>query len=401
MLYHYIASDSSGKMEEGDMDADSLQGILRSLATKGLKPISVQAQGDAKKGFNLFSGKINLSDRIFLTKYLALMLKVGTDLLSAVNILIADFEKPVMKNLLLEIRDNLTKGQPFNQVFAKHPKYFSPVFINMVKAAEASGNLEKTFEDLSISLQRDGELQGRIKAAMIYPLIILVASVGIFLFLTIFALPKISEVFAQGDLKPPTFSRIVFGIGDFVNDNLLVLAISIIFTAVSNWIFFRKTAVGKLAWARLMNWLPIVKNLYRDIAVQRFASTLSSLMKAGLPIIQAINITADVVGSYQFKKALNRIAEEGLAKGLTVGNAFKREAVFPGVVTNLIAISEKSGHLAELLDTLAEFYATRIDSNVKVMISILEPALLLVMGLMVGSIALAIIIPIYQLTSNF
>jgi type II secretory pathway component PulF len=150
-----------------------------------------------------------------------------------------------------------------------------------------------------------------------------------------------------------------------------------------------------------MSRTPVLKNLYRDLAIQRFSSTFSSLMKAGLPIIQAINITAEVVGAYQFKDALNRIAEEGLAKGLTIGDAFRRETIFPRVVTNLVAISEKAGHLEELLDTLAEFYSSRIDNNVKALISILEPALLLLMGVMVGSIALSIIIPIYQLTSQF
>ena len=401
MLYHYIASDVNGKLSEAEMDADSLPGVLRALSSKGLRPISVQSYKDTQKGFHLFSGRITLTDKIFLTKYLALMLRVGTDLLSAINILIADFEKPVMRNLLLEIRENLTKGQPFNHIFSKYPRSFSPVFVNMIKAAEASGNLQKTFEDLSVSLQRDGELRSRIRAAMIYPMIILAASFSIFLFLVTFALPKISTVFTTGGVQPPTFSRVVFGVGNFVNSNLMILMISLVVLAVSLWLFLFKTVIGKQVAANIMSRTPVLKNLYRDLAIQRFSSTFSSLMKAGLPIIQAFNITADVVGAYQFKDALNRIAEEGLAKGLTIGDAFRRETIFPRVVTNLVAISEKAGHLEELLDTLAEFYSSRIDNNVKALISILEPALLLMMGIMVGSIALSIIIPIYQLTSQF
>lgn len=401
MLYHYIASDVNGKLSEAEMDADSLAGVLRELSSKGLRPISIQSYKEAQKGFHIFSGRITLTDKIFLTKYLALMLRVGTDLLSAINILIADFEKPVMRSLLLEVRDNLTRGQPFNHVFAKYPRAFSPVFINMVKAAEASGNLQKTFEDLSVSLQRDGELRGRIRAAMIYPAIILVASFSIFIFLTTFALPKISVVFTQGGIKPPTFSRVVFAVGSFVNENLLVLLISMAVLAIGLWLFFGKTAIGRQVADNIFSRMPVLKNLYRDLAIQRFSSTFSSLMKAGLPIIQAMNITADVVGAYQFKQALNRIAEEGLAKGITIGDAFRRETIFPRVVTNLVAISEKAGHLEELLDTLAVFYSSRIDSNIKALISILEPALLLFMGIMVGSIALSIIIPIYQLTAQF
>jgi len=240
MLYHYIASDHDGKLSEAEMDADSLAGVLRALSSKGLRPISVQSYKDTQKGFHLFGGRITLTDKIFLTKYLALMLRVGTDLLSAINILIADFEKPVMRSLLLEIRENLTKGQPFNHIFAKYPHAFSPVFVNMVKAAEASGNLQKTFEDLSVSLQRDGELRSKIRAAMIYPAIVLFASTSIFLFLVTFALPKISTVFTQGGIEPPTFSRIVFAVGNFVNANLVVLLVSVVVLVVSLWLFLSR-----------------------------------------------------------------------------------------------------------------------------------------------------------------
>jgi len=400
MLYHYVASDQVGKLYESDVDAQNLDGVLKILASKGLRPINIQSLKDAA-GIIIFKGRINLTDKIFLTKYLALMLKVGTDLLSAINILIADFDKPVMRSLLIEVRENLMRGQAFNQVFAKYPKYFSSVFVNMVKAAEASGNLQETFENLSVSLQRDGELQGRIRAALIYPIIILVMSVGVFVFLSIFAIPKISAVFREGGIKVPGYSKIVFAVGDFISGNILALGIGFIIFLILFWIFFFKTRVGKQIMDNFLSSLPVVKNLYRDIAIQRFASTFSSLMKAGLPIIQATHITADVVVNKRFKDSLYRIADEGLAKGVTIGDAFRREAIFPRVVTNLIAISEKAGHLEELLDTLADFYTSRIDGSVKALISVIEPVLLIGMGGMVGLMAVSIVVPIYQLTSAF
>lgn len=400
MLYHYVASDAVGKLYESDIDAQNLDGVLKTLAANGLRPINIQSLKDSK-GIIIFKGSVNLTDKIFLTKYLSLMLKVGTDLLSAINILIADFEKPIMRTLLIEVRENLMRGQAFNQVFSRYPKYFSPVFVNMVKAAEASGNLQKTFEDLSLSLQRDGELKSRIRAALIYPIIILVASVTVFVFLSTFAVPKISAVFKDSGIQVPGFSKIVFAVGDFINANVVSLGIGFAVFAIAFWIFFFKTKPGKQMFDNFLSSLPVVKNLYRDIAIQRFASTFSSLMKAGLPIIQATHITADVVVNKRFKDALYRIADDGLAKGITIGDAFRREAIFPRVVTNLIAISEKAGHLEELLDTLADFYTSRIDASVKVLISVLEPILLLGMGGMVGLIAVSIIIPIYQLTSVF
>ncbi len=402
MLYHYLAATAEGKILEADLDADDLSQVLQFLAGKELRPVSVkpvkQAQGSA---WNIFASGINTGDKVFLTKYLSLMLKVGTDLLAAIGILIEDFDKPAMKNLLLEVRENLTKGRPFHEAFAAHPREFSGVFVNLVRAAEASGNLQQTFEDMSKSLERDAELQSRTRSALIYPVILLCVSILVFLFLVTFALPKIAKVFLESGVQPPTFSRIVFAIGLFVNDYIWVIGLVLLVTVIPSLYFFLKNPVGRKMASRIASRLPLVHKLYRDMAVQRFASTFSSLLKAGLPIMQATQITADVVGAEEFRLSLIRIADEGLAKGLTIGDAFRREAVFPRVVTNLVAISEKAGHLQEVLETLAEFYAANVDSNVRALVAVLEPLLLIFMGLLVGSIAVAIIVPIYQLSSQF
>ena len=165
-----------------------------------------------KNVFTFFFRKITLTDKVFLCKYLSLMLRVGTDLLSAINILIADFEKPAMRNFLLEIRENLNKGQPFYKAFESNGKYFSTTFINLVKAGEKSGNLQQTFDDLSISLIREAELRSKVRSALIYPFILLGASLVIVVFLVTFAIPRIGKVFIESGINPPFFSKIVFGV---------------------------------------------------------------------------------------------------------------------------------------------------------------------------------------------
>ncbi|MBI3589448.1 MAG: type II secretion system F family protein [Candidatus Liptonbacteria bacterium] len=403
MLFHYLAADKNGKITEGDLEVDNFNQALQYLAGKELRPISVKPIKEAGAGaaHHRIFGNINLTDKIFLTRYLALMLRVGTDLLSAIDILIADFDKPAMKSFLLEVRDNLGRGQPFNQTFARYPKIFSPVFISLVKAAEASGNLQKTFEDASVSLEREAALKNSIKSAMIYPIILLVTSVMIFVFLVAFALPKIANIFNESGIHPPLFSKVVFTIGLFVHDHALAFGGGAVFVVGFGIYFFFKNSVGHRLAQRLFARLPIVRKVYKELAVQRFAATTSSLMKAGLPIVQTINIAADTVNVEEFKFSLRRISEEGLAKGLTVSEAFKREVVFPKLVTNLIAVSEKAGHLEEVLETLANFYASRVESAIKSLVSILEPVMLLAMGVLVGTVALSIIVPIYQLTSQF
>ncbi len=401
MLYRYSAADKSGKITEGEMEADNLNQVLHFIAQKEMRPVSVRPVKTSGGGLlEIFNG-INLADKLFLTKYLSLMLKVGTDLLSAINILISDFEKPSMKNFLIEVKENLSKGRPFYEAFAKYPRIFSLVFVNLVKAAEVSGNLQQTFEEISTSMQREAELRSKVRSALIYPMILSIMAILIIGFLVTFALPKISDSFMQAGIKPPTFSRIVFGIGLFIGNNIVILATAFLLIGSFSIYFFWRNPVGRVMASRILENLPIVRNIYRDLAIQSFASTFSSLMKAGLPIIQSINITAEVVGSQKFKVSLRRIAEEGLAKGMTIGDAFRREPVFPNVVANLIAISEKAGHLEEVLKTLADFYETSVESSIKSLVSLLEPLLLLIMGVMVAVIALAIIIPIYQLTAQF
>lgn len=401
MLFHYVAADKNGKMSEGDLEVDDFPQALQYLASRDLKPISVKPLKGVQVQGRLFFGKINLTDKIFLTKYLALMLRVGTDLLSAINILIEDFEKPALKNFLIEIRDNLGRGQPFYTAFAKYPKVFSPVFVSLIRAAESSGSLQSTFEELSVTLTKEQNLRNSIKAALIYPAILLFTSLAIFIFLVTFALPKIATVFTDGGIDPPGFSKIVFGIGLFLNEHILYFALGglgLIFFVIY---FFSINVTGKKIGKRMLSRLPLVRGVLKELAVQRFASTTSSLMKAGLPIVQTINIAADTVNVEEFRFSLRRVSEEGLTKGLTIGEAFKRETIFPKLVTNLIAISEKAGHLEDVLSTVADFYATRVEDALKSLVSFLEPALLVLMGLLVGLVALSIIIPIYQITSQF
>ena len=398
MKFHYIASQSDGKIIEGDFDAQAPNEALGYLASKGLKPISLRMVKASQRagGRRIFGQAVTNADKIFLTKYLSLMLKVGTGLFKAINTLIEDFEKGALRSLLLEIKDALEKGQPFYTTFAKYPEYFSPVFINLVKAGETAGNLERIFGELSVSLQKNEELRRKITSALIYPILLLAMSFIIFIVLVTFALPKIANVFMTGGFKPPTFSKIVFTIGLFFNAHIISIALTLIILVAGGIYFFRRTAVGQKIFSHFLNKTPIISTVLKRIALQRFASTLSSLLRAGLPILDALEITSRVVGMDELKNSLLRISREGLAKGLTIGEAFRREAIFPRTVVNLVTLSETTGHLEEVLETLANFYESEIESSIKALVSILEPVLLLIIGIIIATIALAIIIPVYQ-----
>jgi type IV pilus assembly protein PilC len=271
----------------------------------------------------------------------------------------------------------------------------------MIKAGESSGTLDVAFDDLNRSIEKENELRSKIRAALVYPALLMIMATAILIFLVTFALPKIAEVFSGGGFNPPLFSRVVFSVGLFFNHNLLLI-LGFLFVLIAGCgIFLFKTAAGKRFRTKFMSMLPVVRVLVKEIALQRFASTFSSLTRAGLPVVNALDITANAVGHADLSASLKRVAHDGIIRGLTLGDAFKRETVFPKTVTNLVAISEKAGHLDEILETLSEFYESEIDSSLKILISFLEPALLVVIGFVVALIALAIIVPIYQLVGQF
>ncbi|MBI2011076.1 MAG: type II secretion system F family protein [Candidatus Colwellbacteria bacterium] len=403
MRFYYIASHPNGQVVEGNIEAQNPSAVLDWMLSQGLRPVSIKAIGGVetkKKRFALFGERIAVEDKVFLTKYLALMLRVGTDLFRAIDILIADFDKPVMRSLLVEVRDTLAKGQPFYTTFAKYPKYFPSVYVNLIKAGETSGNLDGVLDRLSKDLEKEWALRNRIKSTLIYPIILVGLSLLVLFLMVSFALPKIAETFMGGALEPPLFSRVVFTIGLFLKDFTWLIMPLLIISAFGLWFFFKRTLVGRRLMERLAYRLPVIREVMKKISLERFASVFSSLIRSGTPILEAIEITADAVGSVELKQSLIRISREGIAKGLTVGEAFRREVYFPRVVVNLIAVSERGGHLEEVLETLADFYESEIDSSIKILVSFLEPILLLFIGLVVGGIALAVIIPVYQLVSS-
>ncbi len=401
MQFRYIASQPDGRVVESQMEAKDVSEVLQFLVTRNLKPISVKPAEDRSVTKIGLRGKINLTDQVFISKYLALMLKIGTGLLQAINILIDDFDKQAVKTFLMEVRANLERGQPFYSTFARYPKVFSQVYVNLVRAGETSGNLDTVFDNLTRSLTREKELKDQVKSALVYPILLLGASLLILIFLVLFALPKIAAVFQNAGFQPPLFSRIVFAVGLFFGQYGIlifgVLAVAVIIAVV----FYKTSIVFKRVVTGLFGAIPVVKTIVKKIAIQRFAATLASLIRAGIPLTDALEITAQAVGNIELKEALIRVSKEGLAKGLTVGDAFRREPFFPKTVVNLMAISEKAGHIDDVLETLANFYSGEIDNSLKTMVAFLEPVMLLGIGVVVGLIALSIIVPIYQLTTQF
>lgn len=401
MLYHYTAYNKDGKVIEGDGDFKDSATVLEFLKNQGLTPIKLTVIKTYKSKLKGFLGSpISIVDKLFLTKYLSLMLKVGTDIFKAIDILIADFKKPAVRALLMEIRKNLEAGKPFYTTFANYPRIFSPVFINLIKAGEASGNLESIFASLSYSLEKERELNSRVRSALTYPVLLVSASAAVVILLITFVIPRMASMFMDSDMKIPAVTKFIFNIAFFMQANGLwifgVLAVLIVALAM----FFRLSQAGRLIFSRLTYKIPLVSDILKKTAYQRFGNTFGSLMRAGLPILENLEITATTVGNEEMKQALLRIAREKIVRGMTIGEAFREEEVFPQTIRTLISIGEKAGHTEEVLASLSDFYQSEIDNSIKSMVSIFEPLMLLFIGVVVGGIALAVILPMYQFVSQ-
>ncbi|MDD2678218.1 MAG: type II secretion system F family protein, partial [Candidatus Pacebacteria bacterium] len=324
-----------------------------------------------------------------------------TDLFSAIDILIEDFESGPSRRFLLEARANLEQGKPFWYSFSQHPEYFSPVVVNLIKAGENSGNLETTLNQVSVDLERERNLTSKVKSALIYPLLLVVASFAMVIFLVTFAIPKLGDMFLNMGRDIPVYTRVVLTVGMFLNRNIFWVVPLMVGIPLGLFFYFSKTKKGKEMFNDLLERIPVARDLISKLALERFASVLSSLIKAGMPIIQALETTAKAVSHPKYEAALLRISKEHLVKGLSLGEAFKREKVFPAVVSNLLVIGEKAGQIEDILRTLAGFYETEIDVNLKTLVSLIEPVMLIIMGVVVGGIALSLIVPVYQLVSQF
>lgn len=402
MLFHYKAVDSQKRIKEGDFEAIDSATVLGYIASQGLVPITIK-QVKKKKGFNFSIGKesITLKDKVFLIKYLSLMLQVGTDLFKAIDILIADSVEGPVRRFLLEIRNNLEKGKPFYTSFEAHPEYFSLVVTNLIKAGESSGQLSQVLAKVSIDLEAESELTSKIKSSMTYPIILIVGATAVTIFMIMFILPKIGTVFTSTTAKIPTYTKIVLGISGLLNKYALIFIPLFVIVPVGAFLYLSKTIKGKKVFRNFLNKIPVARHLQENLALQRFTSVLSSLIKSGMPIIRALEITAQATGYEKYTNALMNISKNIGTKGLSIGEAFKQEGVFGGVLSNLIAVGEKAGHTGDILETLSNFYKSEAESSLKMLVSFIEPVLLVFIGAIVGGLALTMIVPMYQLVGQF
>jgi type II secretory pathway component PulF len=403
-LFTYEAINEEGRIVASEMNALNKEEVVALLNQKHLTPVKVQLKNSDLKKNNVGSKAIfesfNALDKIILIRNLAATLKAGLSLSEALEILVADTNKKIIRDFLEEAQLGVSNGQPLSNIFEKHSNYFSPIFVGMIRAGESSGTLDKSLEELNRHLNREYKLVKDIKAAMTYPMILIFASVGIVIVMLTFVLPKLSKSFAQNNVKLPFLTQVLVNLSNALTYSIW-LDFLVLGALVGGFIYFKKSPQGKKIISLISFKIPVIKNLIKKIMLVRFSRTLGSLVSSAMSISESLKLTAKAVGNDQYEKAILN-ANEDIKNGIPLSKALKNNPdLFPNFLISLVAVGEKTGTLDKVLKDFAEFYEDDVSSALKDLTTFLEPALLLFMGLVVGLIAVSILLPIYSMVGTF
>jgi len=350
--------------------------------------------------FLLKMQRISATNKIFLLQNLSVMVKTGIALAEALDTLAQQIKNKKLKNILLDITDNIKKGKSFGESLEPHQREFGDLFVNMVKSGEAGGKLEEVLKQLYVQTKKDHELVMKVRHALTYPVIIIVAMIGIGIFMVTFVLPNITKLFKDLDVQLPLFTRLLIALSDFVQAHGLVVALASLLTLI---IFIRlaKTERGQKIIDLLFLKLPLISTITKKINLARISRNLSSLIKTDIAIVESINITARIIGNAYYRQALI-VMSERVKKGEKMADILKNyPKIFPATITQIIAVGEETGAVDEVLENLADFYEDEVYQTMNTLPTIIEPILMLLIGFGVAGIALAIMMPMYSLTQSF
>ena len=403
-LFNYEAYNRDGAIIHGDFEAVNKEEVVEYLGKRSLSPISIKKAGESGKkegllAISLFESVTSV-DIVFLVRNLATTTKSGLSMIESLDILIADTEKKIMKDILIKAQSNLKNGLPLSKSFEGDKKYFPRVFVGMLRAGEFSGQLDKTFDELGRYLTREYNLIKKVKSALTYPIILFIASLLVVALLLIFVLPRLTKIFQTAGAEVPAITKFFVTISGFLSQHLIF---DVIFFGGIIWFFtgFRKTERGKDVFYKIFSKIPVSRELIKRVILVRFARTFGNLIASGISAVEALELSADSVGNNTYKKIILESVEE-IKNGVPISKTFiKHPNLFPSILTSLMGVGEKTGTLGQILVNFADFYEEDVDNKLKDLTALLEPLLLLFMGLFVGAIAFSILLPIYQLVGKF
>ncbi len=397
-IFTYKTKDKQGKILEDTIEAPSRKEAATILRSQELQVLTVR-EIKRSQTFQERLQTVSVIEKALFCRYLSTMMKAGLPLSETVEIIAKETANRKMHRILQDLEYSIQRGQKLSSVFARYPEVFDPVFLTLTKAGEESGTLEQSFQYLAMQLMKSYELSQKVKGALLYPAVIISAMMGVGILMLTFVLPKMSSVFLRLNIKLPLTTKILLSVSSFLGKNYpWVIALSIIMLA--GLIFLAHMSKTRIFLMKIASKFPVLGRLFDQLDLARFSRTLSTLLKSGVPILDSIKVSVQTLTQTKYSK-LGGTFEDEIKKGHSLSDAIAiGEGIFPGLMTQSIRAGEKSGSLEIVLTELADFYEQEIEHSLKNFTSILEPVLMLLIGVAVGAMVIAIIGPIYSVIGN-
>ena len=395
--FEYKARTPEGEMRNGLVTASSEEAALDALQQNNLTVIAVKetaAQGLFERGV-LFGQRIRYKDVVIFSRQLATLFEARIPVVEALKTLMSEAEKPALRRIIAEILDDVAGGMSLSQAMGKHPEAFSSFYVHLIRSGEESGKLQEIFTYLADYVERSYYLTSKARNSMIYPAFVLLAFVGVLVVMLVVVFPRLVSIFEETGQQVPFYTQAIIFLSLFLRRWGVLFLLVLAGGGVLAW-RWGHTPAGKLFFHRLQVTAPIAGKLYRKLFMARLTDNLQTLITGGIPIVRALTITGDVVGNVVYRQAIER-AIESVKGGNTISAAFEQTPEIPPLVTQMIRIGEKSGRLGFILGSVAKFYRREVDNVLENIVALIEPALIIFLGLGIGALVASVLVPLYNL----
>jgi type IV pilus assembly protein PilC len=397
VAYTYKVRDRNGREIKGSLEADSVDALTGKLGQMGYFVVSVEEVKTSlrKKQIYIFGKKVKSKDLTIFTRQFATMINAGLPLIKCLSILAQQTESQVLSDVITDCSKELEAGRSLSEALSKHPEAFNDLYVAMVRAGELGGMLDDVLLRVADQLERDAEIRQKIKSAMTYPIVVLAITIIIVTAMLMFVVPKFGKMFTELGGKLPTYTQMLVNLSHFLAGWGGLVVIVVIIGLVFAYRRFKATEKGRMTIDRIKLRLPLVGTLFHKTAMSKFSRTLGTLISSGVPILGALEITGDTTGNMVVTKALDEV-RAGVKEGETIARPLTQAEIFPPMVTQMIAIGEETGALDVMLAKVSDFYDSEVNAAMDSFASIIEPVLLVVLGGAVGSIVIALYLPIFK-----
>ncbi len=401
MLFRYQAVDASGTSREGTIDATSMDAAIGSLQQRGYAVSSVAPHSEGRSLFNMrltFLERVSAKEVVIFSRQIATLFEAQVSALRIFRLLAAEADNPLFARILTEIADDLQGGSSISNALAQHPDIFSPFYISMVRAGEEAGKLDQSFNFLADYLDRTYEVTHRARNALIYPAFVVTTFVAVMTLMLTLVIPRISDIIISSGQEIPIYTRIVIGVSAFFTNYIAFILFFAGGLVVALW-RFKRTALGRRAFDEAKLAVPYVGDLYEKLYLSRIADNLATMLASGVSMVEALEITGDVVDNEVYREILGGTIA-AVQGGTSFSDALSEYPQIPGVLTQMTKVGEETGNLGSILETLAKFYRREVNSAVDTLIGLIEPAMIVLLGLGVGTLLAAVLLPIYNIAGG-